>query len=79
MPQSDEVTLSLGQIEAIVGTPLPPSAYLPEWWTGRSANQVRAQVWRVAGWDALPGGRRGGGRWVTFVRRLARTPENHAR
>ena len=66
---ANEVTLSFGEIEAILTRPLPASAYLPHWWTVRNANHARSQSWRSAGWDAVPGAWRGTERWVTFQRR----------
>ena len=50
----DAVTLSFAQIEAIIGVPLPASAsaYLPVWWTTRSAHRVQTQARRQVGWEA---------------------------
>ena len=66
---ADEVTLSFAQIRAILGRPLPSSAYLRTWWTTRSANTVRSQRWRAAGWEATLTQRADEWR-VTFRRRL---------
>ena len=46
----DEVRLSFAQIEAIVGAPLPPSAYMRSWWSSKGAKHLAAQPWRAVGW-----------------------------
>jgi hypothetical protein len=45
----NEVTLTLPEIERIVGALLPPSAYQPSYWT-RSPRSLVARPWRRAGW-----------------------------
>jgi hypothetical protein len=45
----DEVTLTLPEIEQIVGALLPPSAYRPSYWT-RSTRALVARPWLRAGW-----------------------------
>jgi hypothetical protein len=47
--------LSFHEIEAIIGRPLPPSAYASRWWTrGRNCqhNPLWQDAWRGAGYDA---------------------------
>ena len=48
---ADAVTLTFAAIDALLGTPLPASAYLRSWWlnTGRWRPQVRA--WLDIGWQ----------------------------
>ena len=49
----DEVSLTFGEIEAILGAPLPPSARTPLFWinvTDSLGRSVQAQAWRRAGW-----------------------------
>ena len=65
---ADTVTISLPQIEAILGAALPASAYLPEWWLSQTARFVQVQGWRLAGWHATDCTTRDGDQWVTFVR-----------
>ena len=64
----DEVALSFAQIAAIVGAPLPPSAYGAQWWRGRWTSLVQSQPWRAAGWNATAFSR-DNERWVAFRRR----------
>jgi hypothetical protein len=48
-----EVTLSLDQIEDILGFDLPPSAYTYRaWWSNPSSpdQHTHAQAWLAAGW-----------------------------
>ena len=61
------VTLTLSQIEALLGSPLPASAWLPSWWASTAVWRPQARAWSTAGWrvaaalEARP--------WaVTFVR-----------
>ena len=64
----DRVALTLAEIEAIVGVPLPAGARRRDWWTstpGRSA--VRPAVW-AAGWQIVLDGFWGRTPVVTFVR-----------
>jgi len=62
----DRVALSFAQIEAILGTALPPSAYTRRWWA-RGPDLVQTRAWLRAGWRvgsvSLPE------QQVTFVRR----------
>ena len=62
-----EVTLTLGQIAAIIGAPLPASARGPTWWAN-APGSAQAGAWRSAGWRVA--GRRlwGGTPAVTFAR-----------
>jgi hypothetical protein len=68
---ADEVTLTLGEIEAILGTALPPSARASKFWANVSAGvhrSVQAQAWRRAGWRVARPDLRGGTPAVTFQR-----------
>ena len=67
---ADEVRLSFAQIEAIVGSALPTSAYLRGWWWSKGAKRLAAQPWRAVGWEAALT-RRADERRVTFRRRPA--------
>jgi len=69
VPAASEITLGFGQIEAILGVDLPPSARkYSEWWANPSATRGHpyAQAWLAAGWkvgtvDPVAG-------WVRFWR-----------
>ena len=47
-----EVTLSFEQIEGIISSKLPPSAYgYQAWWANeKEGNHVNARAWAHAGW-----------------------------
>jgi hypothetical protein len=61
-----EVTLTFAEVEAIIGTPLPKSAWeRPQWWVNRP-QQGQARAWLTAGWRTRPVNR--WMRTVTFVR-----------
>ena len=48
-PDVSEVTLTVPQIEAIIGAPLPPQARTVRWWnSGRAARPP--QAWLSVGW-----------------------------
>ncbi len=47
----DRVRLTFKQIEEIIGTPLPPSAYQHRaWWANDSVGHSHSQQWLEAGW-----------------------------
>lgn len=47
----DEMTLSLAEIEALLGGPLPESAHTSRgWWSNRSSGPVQASAWMEAGY-----------------------------
>lgn len=47
----DRVVLSLQEIEALLGTRLPPSAHSQRaWWSNRSKGAVQARAWMEAGY-----------------------------
>ena len=66
----DEVRLNFAQIEALLGAPLPTSAYVRNWWWSKGAKRLAAQPWRAAGWEATLTQRADEWR-VTFRRRPA--------
>jgi hypothetical protein len=71
-PEATSVTLTLAELEAIVGGPLPAGAYTHRsvFWSN-AAGRGQTWPWRAAGWwvtrpQAQPGGVR---QWtVTFTR-----------
>ena len=66
----DEVRLSFVQMEAMLGAPLPATAYLRVWWTSLSAAYPQVRRWRQAGWEVTTVTWHDGQRWVTFRHRL---------
>ena len=62
-----EVTLTLGEIEAIIGAPLPTGARRRSWWVN-APRYLTAVVWLRAGWRVTPDGLWGRSPSVTFVR-----------
>jgi hypothetical protein len=44
--------VSFGEIEAVLGRPLPPSAYkYRAWWSNNPDNNVMTRAWRAAGYE----------------------------
>ena len=65
----EELTFSFTQIEQILGTPLPASAYQHQaWWANPSTpdQHPHAQSWLTAGWRVAGLDQQDG--WVRFVR-----------
>lgn len=53
---SKEISLSLNQIELILGFSLPKSAYkYPEWWSNQTdvSNRPQAKAWIEAGYKVI--------------------------
>ena len=51
-----EIVLTISEIEALIGGPLPASAERPQWWANRTnprTNHVQREAWRAAGFDAF--------------------------
>jgi len=66
----DRVALTLVEIEAIIGGPLPASARLAGWWANlRSQQSTQQQGWWSAGWRVAGTMLRAASPSVTFVRR----------
>jgi hypothetical protein len=49
-PGTETLTLTLAEIEAIIGGPLPPRVRAPAFWTNRSRRLFTAQPGMQAGW-----------------------------
>jgi len=49
-----EVVLTLGEIQAIIGAPLPPSAYgVVQYWAGSTGKAYgHTHAWQARGWRA---------------------------
>lgn len=61
------VTLAFAELRAMLGQPLPASAWGRSWWMTRTrAPQTRA--WSTSGWRVLTVNVRGGHEAVTFMR-----------
>lgn len=52
---SRELTVSFQEVEGILGSSLPASAELPQWWanTTKIHTNVQRKAWRAAGYDAF--------------------------
>jgi hypothetical protein len=50
-----ELTLSFQEVEEILGSALPASATLPQWWanTAKAHTNVQREAWRAAAYDAF--------------------------
>jgi hypothetical protein len=74
---TDEVTLTFAQVEAILKRPLPPGAWhYRTWWQPpgmvRTPPQVRA--WRTAGWDVYLVDQHAGWAWFKRIAGLHDDP-----
>lgn len=63
----ERVTLTLDEIEAIIGASLPPTASSSQFW-GNYLHAWPAPVWRRVGWRVAPFAPRSPVQAVTFVR-----------
>lgn len=45
-----ELRLSFGDLESIIGSPLPPSKKYPAWWSNNPTNSVMTKAWLAAGY-----------------------------
>jgi hypothetical protein len=67
--QPDDVTtlsMTLGQIEEIIGARLPANARFPSWWRN-DARRMHSRAWLAAGWEVRE--MRSGASQVLFSRR----------
>ncbi|MDQ3940187.1 MAG: hypothetical protein M3238_02425 [Actinomycetota bacterium] len=48
-PAVDRLTLTLPEIEEIVGESLPPTARFPSWWRN-DERKMHSRAWLTAGW-----------------------------
>jgi DNA-binding transcriptional regulator YiaG len=52
LSEQDEITLTLAEIEALLGLDLPPSARTTRgWWSNRSSGSLQASAWMGAGYQ----------------------------
>jgi hypothetical protein len=68
-PDVQQVTLTLDEVEAILGVPLSMSARLPSWWQVQHPGP-HARTWRRVGWQVARPPSLGFGPRVTFERVL---------
>ena len=68
----DRVVLSLGEIETILGVPLPKGASTSGWWA-KGRGDTHGRAWLDAGWSVASVTVRATVPLVTFVRRLPGT------
>jgi hypothetical protein len=71
------VTLTFGELQMLLGRPLPASAWGRRWWATRGWATV-TRTWPVTGWRVGAVSVSGGREAVTFVRTAA-TPQAHER
>ena len=69
-PDVNEVSLSVPEIEGLVGQPLPGNARFPSWWRN-DEHKMHSRAWLTAGWKVER--MDGETAMVTFVR--SPTPE----
>ena len=48
----DRLELSLGEIEEVIGEPLPPNARFPSWWRNDD-RRMHSRAWLLAGWTVI--------------------------
>ena len=65
-----QLTLSFGHIEALVGQPLPASAWLRQWWTNSPnfSSRPQSRAWLTVSWRVAEMRSNGRERVVTFMR-----------
>jgi peptidoglycan/xylan/chitin deacetylase (PgdA/CDA1 family) len=49
-PSIAQIEMSLKEIEAAVGEPLPKAARFPYWWENRD-DRLHSRAWLTAGWQ----------------------------
>jgi hypothetical protein len=64
----DEVTLTLAEVEQIIGAPLPVSARQRNYWTNSRQGLFRVRPWLAAGWCVTTAAMRVLPPTVTFAR-----------
>jgi hypothetical protein len=61
----EKLTLSLAEVEEVVGEKLPANARFPSWWRNDD-RRMHSRAWLTAGWKV--GGMNGGNEQVEFLR-----------
>jgi hypothetical protein len=68
-PETVSITLTLPEVEVLVGTPLPVSAWARTWWSNaRQGRWAEARPWVTAGWRVSRTAMRSATPAVTFAR-----------
>jgi hypothetical protein len=70
-PTAPTVTLTLPEVEQLLGRPLPAGAWARTWWQGQKG---RGRPWLAAGWRVAGTAMRLATPTVTFVRVVAAAP-----
>lgn len=65
--ETDAVTLTLAELEALAGQPLPISTLLRSYWWDRQAGSLHRRV-AVVGWQVVQARRRDQSLTITFAR-----------
>ncbi len=74
----ERVPLTLAEIEAIIGAPLPAGARRRDWWTSRPSHTALRPAIQAAGWRIVLDGFWGQHPVVTFVRDGSSAPTGPA-
>jgi hypothetical protein len=67
-PETTEITLTIAAVEAVVGAPLPASAWARAWWSNKPYGRWEVRPWVAAGWRVAGTAMRSAPPTVTFVR-----------
>ena len=68
-PETATVTLTLPEVEAVVGSALPASAWTQMWWSNaRQGHWAEVRPWVAAGWRVSGTAMRSAPPTVTFAR-----------
>ena len=67
-PSTPTVTLTLAEIEQVLGQPLPAAASTQTWWTAQRGWDRQPRPWLAAGWRVANVAMRGMPPTVTFAR-----------
>ena len=71
--KANEVPMTFGEIENLIGQPLPPAAFKHRpWWSNSPANNVMTKAWLEAGYKTERVDMEA--RRLTFVRGVKQTP-----
>lgn len=65
----EQIVLSIDDVAAIIGKPLPSNAEFPSWWRNDD-RRMHSRAWLTAGWEVVE--MRGARREIVFRRRGAK-------
>ena len=67
-PETVSITLTLAEVAAVVGTPLPAAVWTRTWWSNFPRRPAATRPWAAAGWWVQDTDMRSATPTVTFVR-----------